>query len=134
MAVFSPIPAIPIILSEGSPRSPLKSGRSFGKKPNRSSTAFSSYIIVSLIPFFKVNTCTFLLSTSCSVSMSPEAMTIATSLFAFIFSTIVPSMSSASNPGLSYIGISKAVKISRERIICATNSGSAFLRPALYSS
>ena len=54
VAVFSPMPGMPLMLSEGSPRSPFQSGISTGRKPNRSTTAFSSYKIVSLMPFLSV--------------------------------------------------------------------------------
>ncbi len=107
VAVFSPIPRTPLMLSDASPFNPLRSMSCSGDRPYRSRTSSSPYSAISLTPCFIVYTFTFG-RTSCSASESPVMMITSQSFAATSSAAMVPIISSASYPSFWNIGIPKA--------------------------
>ena len=132
VAVFSPMPGTPGMLSEASPMRPFRSGMSSGPKPYLAITCSRPNSSNSEMPFLVSSTLT-LSDTSCSASLSPVTMSASKPAFSAWLAT-EPMMSSASQPGSSSTSRPKAAAASRTTGIWTRRASSMGLRVALYSS
>ena len=128
MAVFSPTPGTPGMLSEESPISAFRSTMTGGAKPYSSSKRFSSYRTVSVCPMRVFTWRTAVpFPISWKLSLSPVTATQSQPASAQA-EAMVPIRSSASQPASSYRGTFMASSTSfRIGIWTDSSSGMAFL-------
>ena len=115
MAVFSPTPLTPGILSELSPIRAFRSTMWMGSKPYCSQKASGVISLVVVRPMRVDTSLTVVVSvTSWRESLSPVTITVAQPA-AVSFTEMVPMRSSASQPSSSYMGIFMAASTSFSR-------------------
>ena len=132
VAVFSPTPGIPGILSDWSPIRPLKSMNWVGVKPYLSIMACRSYRSNSETPL-RVRMIFVISVANCSSSLSPVMMSGSIPQDSASFA-IVPIRSSASKPSSSTCLMFIARRISFKIGTSMASSGGIFFLPALYPS
>ena len=116
IAVFSPMPGTPGMLSIASPMRPRTSGTRSGSTPNRARTSATPMRRSRMVSYSVVRS-----STSCIMSLSPVTMTVSMPAAVACVAS-VPMTSSASTPASSITGRRSAATSRRMYGICGRSS------------